>query len=347
MQFGTFLLMQSPSMRPSDEIYHRAVEITQAADALGFQNVWLAEHHFSNYGYSARPLQTVIHLADKTERIRVGIAVIILPFHHPLIVAEEIATADVLTGGRLDVGLGRGYQPYEFDRLGLTIEQSRERWEEAVDVIEQALTAEAFSYQGKYYTIPDTAVLPRPVQKPFPPFFVAGQNVASITAAVRRGFDVVTGGAGVSFARLVEFGHIFRESVQQFQPARRLFLGINRAVYVTDDEAEARRMAEEVLWNMRVTLGLRGGYARVTGGRATAIPFANEPPLEVLRRDWMTFGTPDQVYKQICRYRDEVGITHFNCSFWSGDMPQAKVLRSMERFASEVMPRFQEQLVAV
>jgi hypothetical protein len=77
------------------------------------------------------------------------------------------------------------------------------------------------------------------------------------------------------------------------------------------------------------------------------VPFANEPSLEVLRRDWMTFGTPDQVYAQICRYRDEVGITHFNASFWSGEMPQAKVLRSMERFGSEVMPRFQAQPVTV
>lgn len=347
MQFGTFLLMQSPSMRPSEEIYRRAVEITQAADELGFQNMWLAEHHFSNYGYSSRPLQTVVHLADKTRRIRVGVAVIILPFHHPVIVAEEIATADVLTSGRLDVGLGRGYQPYEFERLGLTIEQSRARWEEAVDIILKALTEETFAYQGTYYQIPDTTVLPRPVQKPLPPLFVAGQNPESIVAAVRRGFDVVTGGAGVPFERLVQFGRLFAESVQEYRPPRRLFLGINRPVYITDDAAEARRVAQEVLWNMRVTLSLRRGYARVASGRATAIPFENEPPLETLMRDWMTIGTPDQVYDQICRYRDEVGITHFNCSFWSGDMPHEKVLRSMERFAAEVMPRFATQPAAV
>jgi alkanesulfonate monooxygenase SsuD/methylene tetrahydromethanopterin reductase-like flavin-dependent oxidoreductase (luciferase family) len=347
MHFGSFLLMQSPSMRPSEEIYRRAVEITQAADELGFQNMWLAEHHFSNYGYSSRPLQTVVHLADKTKRIRVGIAVIILPFHHPVIVAEEITTADVLTGGRLDVGLGRGYQPYEFDRLGLTIEQSRERWEEAVDIILKAMTEDSFNYQGKYYQIPDTTVLPRPVQKPLPPLFVAGQNPESIVAAVRRGFDVVTGGAGVPFERLVQFGHLFADSVREYRPSRRLFLGINRPVYVTDDPAEARQVAQEVLWNMRVTLSLRRGYAQIASGRATAVPFENEPSLDILMRDWMTVGTPDQIYAQICRYRDEVGISHFNCSFWSGDMPQDKVLRSMERFATEVMPRFETQPAVV
>jgi alkanesulfonate monooxygenase SsuD/methylene tetrahydromethanopterin reductase-like flavin-dependent oxidoreductase (luciferase family) len=145
----------------------------------------------------------------------------------------------------------------------------------------------------------------------------------------------------------VQYGHLFVESVQEYQPTRRLFLGINRPVYVTDDAAEARRMAQEVLWNMRVTLSLRRGYARVAAGRTTPVPFENEPPLETLMRDWMTVGTPEEVYAQICRYRDKVGITHFNCSFWSGDMPQDKVLRSMERFATEVMPAFQSQSVKV
>jgi alkanesulfonate monooxygenase SsuD/methylene tetrahydromethanopterin reductase-like flavin-dependent oxidoreductase (luciferase family) len=238
------------------------------------------------------------------------------------------------------VGLGRGYQPYEFERLGLTIGESRQRWEEAVDVIERALGADSFSYRGAYYRIPETTVLPRPVQKPSPPLFVAGQSPTSIRAAVRRGFDVVTGGAGVSFPRLVEFGRLFVESIEHYRPARRPRLGINRPVYVTDDADEARRMAEEVLWNVRVTLSLRRGYAEIDRGAARVIPFADEPPLDALMRDWMTFGTPDEVAAQIARFRDQVGITHFNCSFWSGDMPQDKVLRSMERFAAEVMPRF-------
>jgi alkanesulfonate monooxygenase SsuD/methylene tetrahydromethanopterin reductase-like flavin-dependent oxidoreductase (luciferase family) len=146
----------------------------------------------------------------------------------------------------------------------------------------------------------------------------------------------------VPFARLVQYGRAFADSVEQYRPPRPLFLGINRPVYITA-AAEARRMAQKALWNMRVTLGLRRGYARVMAGRVAAVPFEGEPPLEVLMRDWMTVGTPDQVYAQICRYRDEVGITHFNGSFCSGDMPQDKVLRAMERFAAEVMPRFQAQ----
>ena len=99
MKFGTFLLMQSPSARSSQEIYTRGVDVAQTAEALGFRSVWLAEHHFSTYGYLSRPAQLATHIAAKTTRLRVGTAVIVVPLHHPLVVAEEIATLDLLAGG--------------------------------------------------------------------------------------------------------------------------------------------------------------------------------------------------------------------------------------------------------
>src|SRR5204863_8407110 len=105
MDFGTFLLMQSPSARTSQEIFARGVEVAQAAESLGFRNVWLAEHHFSTYGYLSRPAQLATFIAAKTTTLRVGTAVIVVPLHHPLIVAEEIATLDLLAGRRVDVGL--------------------------------------------------------------------------------------------------------------------------------------------------------------------------------------------------------------------------------------------------
>ena len=166
MEFGTFLLLQSPSAEPPEIVFERGVEITQAAEDLGFDNMWLAEHHFSTYGYLSRPMTYALHLANKTSRIRVGTAVIVLPLHHPLVIAEEIATVDLLTGGRLDVGLGRGYQRYEFERLGQDLAESRSRWEEDVDIILLGLSGQPFSYDGKYYKIPETTVFPRPVQKP-------------------------------------------------------------------------------------------------------------------------------------------------------------------------------------
>ena len=172
IKFGTFLLMQSPSARSSQEIYSRAIDIAQAAETLSFRNVWLAEHHFSTYGYLSRPAQLATFIAAKTTRLRVGTAVIVVPLHHPLVIAEEIATLDQLAGGRVDIGLGRGYQHYEFERLGLELDSARSRWEESVDVILKAFRGEPFSYEGKLFTIPETSVFPQPLQKPHPPIWV-------------------------------------------------------------------------------------------------------------------------------------------------------------------------------
>ena len=341
MNFGTFLLMQSPSARSSQEIYTRGIDMAQAAETLGFGNVWLAEHHFSTYGYLSRPVQLATYIAAKTTRLRVGTAVIVVPLHHPLIIAEEIATLDLLAGGRLDIGLGRGYQPYEFERLGLELESGRARWEESIDVLLKAFAGQPFTYDGKLFKIPETSVFPQPLQKPHPPIWITAQSPDSVEAAVRRGFNVLTGGFGVPIERMAEFRRLFDRLVAEAKPERPLQVGVQRAVYVADNLADARAAAEEARWNMRVTLSLRNHYERVEAGRAIAVPAPNEPTTDDLLDRFLVIGTPDVVTRQIQRIRDLVGITHFNCSFWFGDLEHARVLRSMERFAREVMPAFQ------
>lgn len=340
MNFGTFLLMQSPSARSSQEIYARGVELAQAAETLGFRSVWLAEHHFSTYGYLSRPAQLATYVAAKTTRLRVGTAVIVVPLHHPLVIAEEIATLDLLSGGRLDVGLGRGYQHYEFERFGLELENGRARWEESVDVILRAFGGRPFSYEGKFFKIPETSVFPQPLQQPRPPIWITAQSPESVEAAVRRGFNVLTGGFGVPLERMAEFRRLFDRLVAEVKPERPLEVGVQRAVYVTDSEADARAAAEEARWNMRVTLSLRHHYERVEGGRAVPVPAAKEPDVDDLLDRFLVIGTPETVIRQIGRVREHVGITHFNCSFWFGDLEQTRVLRSMELFAREVMPAF-------
>jgi alkanesulfonate monooxygenase SsuD/methylene tetrahydromethanopterin reductase-like flavin-dependent oxidoreductase (luciferase family) len=338
MEFGTFLLLQSPSARPSAEIYGRALEMAQAAESLGFRNVWLAEHHFSTYGYLSRPAQLATYIAARTTRLRVGTAVIVVPLHHPLVIAEEIATLDLLAGGRVDIGLGRGYQHYEFERFGLELESGRGRWEESVDIILQALAGRPFSYEGKFFRIPETSVFPQPVQQPHPPIWITAQSPDSIEAAVRRGFNVLTGGFGIPLERTAEFRRLFDRLVADLRPPRPLEVGVQRAVYVTPDAADARAAAEEARWNMRVTLSLRQHRERVEGGRAIPLPGANEPTVDDLLDRFLVIGTPDTCIRQIRRIRDLVGITHFNGNFWFGDLAHARVLRSMELFAAEVMP---------
>ena len=338
INFGTFLLMQSPSARSSQEIYARGVEIAQAAESLGFGNVWLAEHHFSTYGYLSRPAQLATYIAAKTSRIRVGTAVIVVPLHHPLIIAEEIATLDLLAGGRVDVGLGRGYQPYEFERLGLDLESGRARWEESIDIMLKARTGRPFTYDGKLFKIPETSVFPQPLQQPHPPIWITAQSPTSVEAAVRRGFNVLTGGFGVPLERMGEFRRLFDRLVSENKPAQPLRVGVQRAVYVAESEADARAAAEEARWNMRVTLSLRNHYEKVERGRAIAVPGPKEPDTDDLLDRFLVIGTPETCIRQIKRIEELVGITHFNCSFWFGDLEQPRVLRSMELFAREVMP---------
>jgi luciferase family oxidoreductase group 1 len=340
MNFGTFLLMQSPSARSSQEIYSRALDVAQAAEALGYHNVWLAEHHFSTYGYLSRPAQLATYIAAKTSRVRVGTAVIVVPLHHPLVVAEEIATLDLVSEGRLDVGLGRGYQHYEFERFGLELESGRARWEESLDIILKAFGGQPFTYDGKLFKIPETTIFPQPVQQPRPPIWITAQSPDSVEGAVRRGFNVLTGGFGVPIERMAEFRRLFDRMVAEVKPPEPLKVGVQRAVYVTDSVADARAAAEEARWNMRVTLSLRNHYERVEHGRAIAVPAPKEPDIDDLLDRFLVIGTPDTVIRQVKRIQDAVGITHFNCSFWFGDLAHARVLRSMELFAREVMPAF-------
>ena len=338
MQIGTFLLMQSPSARPSEEVYARAIEQAQAAETLGFRNAWLGEHHFSTYGYLSRPLQLASYIAAKTTRLRVGTAVIVVPLHHPLLIAEEIAMLDVLSNGRADIGLGRGYQRYEFERLGLQLDTSGQKWEESLDIIMKAFEGKTFSYEGKLFNIPETTIFPKVVQKPRPPIWVTAQSPYSIEAAAKRGLNVLTGGFGVSVERLREFGQQFNKIVAESKHGEHPLVGVQRAVYVTKDEADARQAAEEARWNMRVTLSLRNNYEQVDKGRAIPVPGKSEPTIDELLEDYLVIGTPDTVVRQVKRLQQVVGISHFNCSFWIGDMDQARVLRSMELFSREVMP---------
>ncbi len=341
MDFGTFLLLQSPSARSSEEIFGRATEIAQAADRQGFESIWCAEHHFSTYGYLSRPLMLATHLAGKTERIRVGSAVVVLPLHHPLVVAEEIATADLLSGGRLDVGLGRGYQTYEFERLGFSLDESRSRFEEGVDILLKAFEGKPFSYDGKHYSFEETSILPQPVQKPHPPIWVVGQSPESIVATAKRGFNLVSGGFGVPLERLREFRKAFDESIPDPAMKSKIRISTQRPVFVTHDESELPAAVEEARWNMRVTLSLRQGLQRVDKeGRALAIPFDNEPDMDALLDRYFVMGTPETCIQRLTDLRDAMGIDHFNANFWCGDMPHDQVLASMKLFAEEVMPAF-------
>ena len=340
MDFGIFFLLQSPKARPPAEVFARAVEIAQAADRMAFDSIWCAEHHFSSYGYLSRPLMFATHLAGRTERIRVGSAVVVLPLHHPLVVAEEIATADMLSGGRLDVGLGRGYQTYEFERLGHSLGNSRELFDEGVDILLKAFAGKPFAYEGKHYRFAETSVFPLPVQSPHPPIWVVGQSEESIAVTAKRGFNLITGGFGIPIDRLRQFRKVF--DAVDVDPAvkAKMRLSTQRPVYVTHDESELPAVVEQARWNMRVTLSLRQGLERVDKGRAVAVPLDKEPDVDDLLNRYFIMGTPKTCIAKLHELYDAMKIDHFNANFWFGDLEQQQVMRSMQLFAEEVMPAF-------
>ncbi|MBA3347195.1 MAG: LLM class flavin-dependent oxidoreductase, partial [Actinobacteria bacterium] len=190
MKFGVFFVSETP-----DDDYKRAYDETleqiEYAEHLGFDTVWLAEHHGSTYGSMPSGAVMAAAVAQRTTFIRIGLAVNILPFNNPVRMAEDYAMVDVLSNGRLDYGVGRGYQPDEFAMLGLGDRQetSREIFQESLEVITGLWTHEQFSYSGKYYTLDHAELHPRPIQKPHPPVYVAAISPETFGLIAEKGYN--------------------------------------------------------------------------------------------------------------------------------------------------------------
>jgi len=338
MEFGVFLLMQSPSGRPAAEIYGRAIEIAQASEELGFSKLWVAEHHFLNYSYCSRPLVLLSHLAARTRRIRLGPAIVPLSMHHPLIVAEELAAIDVLSGGRLEIGIGKGYQRYQFARLGIDADEAPQRYAESLDILALALNRPEFSYDGRSFRIPPTSLYPRPLQQPIPLWMVVNTTRRETVAdAIARGANLFTG-VLEPISRLADARAAYPDLFAGAAKAVRV--GTQRQVFVSESAPEAARAAEEARWHGRVSISLRLNRERVNGGLIEAQPLPLEPSVETILDDYMVAGTPERCVNQLRRIQRGLGADYFNCSFGIGELPQEAVLRSMERFARDVMPHF-------
>jgi alkanesulfonate monooxygenase SsuD/methylene tetrahydromethanopterin reductase-like flavin-dependent oxidoreductase (luciferase family) len=339
MQFGTFHLIGSPDMKSGQQRFDETLEQIALADKLGFDSVWVAEHHFSNYGYSVNPLLLIAKASALAPRVRFGQAIIVTPFWHPIRLAEDIALTDILTGGRLELGLGRGYQPYEFQGLGASIEQSREVFLEQLDLMEEAWTEDDFTYDGRFYKIPKPiTVLPRPVQQPFPPIWVATQSLETLDWTAASGYNLLmTGGSSTSLDQIGEWIRHYHE--------RRAACGhdpdegrvaVLRFVYVTDTDDQAREAIGQTRWQRRCAWHLREGDERITAGQNENFPFPDEPSDEAWW-DTLVYGSPERCIAQL-RRDAELGITDALGWFDVGDLPNDAVLHSMDRFAREVMP---------
>lgn len=343
MQFGLFLTLPAPEPRPAAELYERALAMAEAADTLGFSHLWLAEHHFTNYSHSSRPLMLLSHIAARTRHLRLGPAIVPVPLHHPLVIAEELATLDVLSGGRVEAGLGSGYQRYQYERFQLTKGASAARDDEAIDVLLKALREPLFSHHGEHFDIPRTGLVPQPLQRAIPLWLVVNSSRrASVEQAVKRRANLFTG-VLEPISKLTDVRRHYPDLADALSTAR---IGTQRPVFVAENEAQARGAVEHARWNGRATLRLRHDLGDVADGIVPAEPLPDEPSDDVLRDDFLVIGTADECVHQLRRIQAGLGCDYFSASFWFGSMPHDMAMASMHRFARDVMPAFARERAA-
>ena len=321
------------------------MEQAQYAEELGFDSVWLAEHHFCRYGIVPNAIPMAMYVAARTKRIRIGTGVSVLTFHNPIHMAEETALLDALSGGRLDFGVGRGQVVYEYGNFKVDYDSRTVRFQEILDIILGLWTTSGFTYHGDYYDVDDLTVAPSPVQRPHPPVFLAvSRTAASVDVAVDRGLPILTspttpdehnlGIVSLYYERCAAAGTIpLVEQMPYF-----------RMVYAAEDERQAIADPKSAVTWVHDLNGLRRS---LTGGSEIYMDMDDwrrtrpeEPPsYETYLETTAYFGTPDHLVTKIGRLRDEHNIQYFGASMSFGSMQHSKVMRSMELFANEVMPR--------
>jgi alkanesulfonate monooxygenase SsuD/methylene tetrahydromethanopterin reductase-like flavin-dependent oxidoreductase (luciferase family) len=193
MKFGIFLLGDKPPGATNREIFDHLLTEARWADELGYDSVWLAEHHFSPYGMLASLPVAAAAIAAQTERIRIGTACIVPAFHHPINLAEQIAMVDVISRGRFDAGFGRGYQAHEFRGFGVSMDESTARFREAVTIIHGLLTQESFSYDGEFWKLEDVHLHPRPIQSEVPVYCTVMKTPSSFEWIAEQGYRALIG----------------------------------------------------------------------------------------------------------------------------------------------------------
>jgi alkanesulfonate monooxygenase SsuD/methylene tetrahydromethanopterin reductase-like flavin-dependent oxidoreductase (luciferase family) len=343
MRHGAIFIAQSPDMASAAERYAQVFEQVRVVDTLGFEHVWFTEHHFSNYAYVVNPFLMTVHAAGLTRNVRFVQGVTILPWWHPLRLAEDIAITDVLTGGRLDVGVGRGYGPHEFTAFNLDSTQRRAMFDECLDILFKVWDERTITYpQGQFWPIQNVVtVLPRPLQEPHPQIWAAVQSADSLAQAVARDMIpvVVSWGGNRPAQADRDFMRDLRQTYDGLLAAQgKPFRGFAslEMVYVAETDAAAYAQLEHTYWMLRAAKAHRGGTEHIEGGAWRVEPYDGEPDLAHWR-ERVIFGSPQTVVTKLRALADE-GITYVVGLFDVGGMRQADVLHSIELYGREVIP---------
>ena len=330
---------------PHQDVHARVTAEVQAADRLGYDTAWVAEHHFSNqYGIMPDVFTYLGYLAGRTSRIRLGTAVVTVPLYDPIRVVENMAFVDILSDGRMVLGLGSGYRPYEFDGFGRDFDNRRDVQEEAIDLILELLHTRRVSHKGAHFrsTIEgDFEIFPVSRQQPHPPLFMAAGTERSMAYAARHGLGLMlsTLPSFDTLARQIEFyrGHCAQAPAHLARNAAHGKVDVARWVYVAETDAEAKaHSAEGIVRHLTHFMGsATAGYL----GSVSEKERGARLDYDELAATTLLHGSPQTVIARLRELRDKTGLTslllHYP-PYYGHD----KAMRSLRLFAERVMPEF-------
>ena len=319
-------------------LFDDMVEQAKVAERLGYRGVTLPEHHLINVLLTPSPLQMAVKLACETERLELVTSVAVLPLRDMRIFAGEVIQADILTDGRLVLGVGRGAFAYEMGRLGSPLEESKARFDESLEVLIALMTEEEVSWDGEYYRFEPLTVMPRPMTQPMPRVMVAVMNPPGIAASTRRGFDIQT-------TPLAGRPELFRAQIAAHKEAkaemgeagRHLRIMMSRIVYCTDSEAQTREMVQRAHDYYSRFDNVFTGPGIVRNGDVEPLP--RTQTIQELEHN-LIICQADEMLDRLAEYA-EAGIDELILSSNLGQ-PQGDHLEAMERFASDVLPHLRQ-----
>ena len=335
MKVGVLQFFSWPERRVAIEtVYERALQRIEIMDRTGYDAVWLAEHHFHSFSVCPSVHMMGVQVAARTRRLRIGTAVSLAAFYHPLRLAEEVALLDVLSGGRVNWGAGRGFDRTEFGAFGVPPEESAPRFQEAVDVVLRAWTTDRLTYEGKYFRCDGIEVLPKPLQQPHPPVWLAASSPDAIRRAAAAGFTIMMDPHS-THREIAEKRQLYRA---QLEAAGHSIAGREVPVARLLAIAPTRSAAEEAA--RRGARWLVGSYAgpqhqSLTGvigfGVAAGQPAAPVDPIERYLDGVVLWGTPEAIVDEVARLREEMSLDYLLCAPLSHE--------SFVLFTDEVLPR--------
>jgi alkanesulfonate monooxygenase SsuD/methylene tetrahydromethanopterin reductase-like flavin-dependent oxidoreductase (luciferase family) len=347
MEFGTFMEFP-PAGAGEAAAFDQALGEVAAADKWGLDAVWLAELHGApERSVLSAPMMVASAIAASTERVRIGLAVQVLPLSHPLRLAEEAATVDQVSHGRLIYGIGRSGVVRTYEEYGISYAESRERFAETLEIMRLAWTRPKFSYHGRYHSFDDVALSPKPYQKPYPELRMAGATPETFPAIGRLGFPVFVAVRQGPFKQLAPYIEAYREAYRAAGHPGRGQVYLRVPAYLADTEQRARAELEQSLMSFfRYQAALGRDSARRAGGEIAAQRMQRVERLEALTFDealatQVICGAPDSFTARLKEVEEELGLdgilAELNCG---GQIPHAGVVHALRLLCEEVKPRF-------